>query len=200
MFLSSPVYGEENGRGQEDQGTCLAWEPPHVTESVSWKQVIWHQRENVSTTASFHFSHDVFSTLSLTPLTSLFWVTVVVNNPVEVATTGCTPADATSWYHMSWTVPFMVLGRMGLSLRSTPDVLGDIKLLYFSSPAFSRLKKRGLYQAFYILLFLRSIAQCRSVSGHVKLQRQLVIFYVAYRLECVKLPLENAIARPKQPC
>lgn len=44
---------------------------------------------------SSHFSHDIFSTLSLTPLTSFFWVTAVVNDPEEVAHTERSASDGT---------------------------------------------------------------------------------------------------------
>lgn len=100
---------------------------------------------------SFHFSHDIFSTLSLTPLTSFFWVTAVVNDPEEVAHTERSASEGAFQ-----SLPVVMLPRMGLSLSSIPDVLDDIKLLSLSSPGLPWLKNRELYHTFYIVGFSKS--------------------------------------------
>lgn len=94
MLLSSPICGGENGGSGRSGDLSKVVATPH-----DWIHVLKTGHRTPAEElippelSSFHFSHDVFSTFSLTVLNSLFWVPVVINNFLEVARTECSISD-----------------------------------------------------------------------------------------------------------
>lgn len=101
-----------------------------ITASVSWKQVIWHQRKN----SSHHsFPPSTSHVTSFPHFLLLLWLLssgsqlLPVNNFLEVARTGCSISDVTCpALHTLLSVHPMMPGRTDFSLSSIPDVLCDI--------------------------------------------------------------------------
>lgn len=127
--VSASNYGGGNGDSGRSGDRSKVIAAP-ITASVSWKQVIWHQRKN----SSHHsFPPSTSHVTSFPHFLLLLWLLssgsqlLPVNNFLEVARTGCSISDVTCpALHTLLSVHPMMPGRTDFSLSSIPDVLCDI--------------------------------------------------------------------------